>query len=177
MWLKVPSGILRRTETKGYRTVSEVLYRIPITTAKLFCLIWSVSLVYTLTLSTLNKRNLCISKAQNCRKSELDEEIDWDNVNLFSMVLTLRDRAKSLVWVTTILFLGYSTTFFDGATSLQHQYHSYRTGIIRVKDGFGSTHTQGTGAIQGNEKVQSLNCERFRSVHRLFVTSESIYSG
>lgn len=89
------------------------------------------------------------------------------------MVLTLRDRAKSLVWVTTILFLGYSTTFFDGATSLQHQYHSYRTGIIRVKDGFGSTHTQGTGVIQGNEKVQSLNCERFRSVHRLFVTSET----
>lgn len=93
------------------------------------------------------------------------------------MVLTLRDRAKSLVWVTTILFLGYSTTFFDGATSLQHQYHSCRTGIIRVKDGYGSTHTQGTGVIQGNEKVQSLNCERFRSVHRLFVTSESIYSG
>jgi hypothetical protein len=86
------------------------------------------------------------------------------------MLLTLRDGARSLAWATTILLFGYSTTFFDGASCLRHQYQTYRTDSIKVKDGFSRTYTQGTGVIQGNEKVNVGEVNAFTEENSISTT-------
>lgn len=100
--------------------------------------------------------------------------MDRIKVLSFSMFFTLRDSGRSLAWATTILLFGYSTTFFEGASSFRHQYHSSHADVTVVKDGYSRTCTQGAGLIQGNEKV-SCKCRRF--VYGPFVTSVYIHWG